>query len=158
MLLFGFHFSAVKPRVLKIFLSYLSLELGFQNPSFQFPVSDPNFENPKKSISNPQYFQLEIRNSPTNGDVYEAQLIEPLESLGNGGGNPRINQAFSAYGASVDFQNVLQDLPLFVNYARKEDFQTAQRSTDRGGGGIGDFKKLVIAKYGKISAAQKVRN
>ena len=26
------------------------------------------------------------------------------------------------------------------------------------GGGIGDFKKLVIAKYGKISAAQKVRN
>ena len=58
----------------------------------------------------------------------------------------------------MDFQNVLQDLPLFVNYARKEDFQTAQRSTDRGGGGIGDFKKLVIAKYGKISAAQKVRN
>ena len=58
----------------------------------------------------------------------------------------------------MDFQNVLQDLPLFVNYARKEDFQTAQRPTDRGGGGIGDFKKLVIAKYGKISAAQKVRN
>ena len=53
---------------------------------------------------------------------------------------------------------MLQDLPLFVNYARKEDFQTAQRPTDRGGGGIGDFKKLVIAKYGKISAAQKVRN
>ena len=58
----------------------------------------------------------------------------------------------------MDFQNVLQDLPLFVNYARIEDFQTAQRPTDRGGGGIGDFKKLVIAKYGKISAAQKVRN
>ena len=58
----------------------------------------------------------------------------------------------------MDFQNVLQDLPLFVNYARIEDFQTAQRPTDRGGGGIVDFKKLVIAKYGKISAAQKVRN
>ena len=58
----------------------------------------------------------------------------------------------------MDFQNELQELPLFVNYAREEDFQTAQRAPPSGGGII-DFKnKLVIAKYGKISAAQKVRN
>ena len=79
-------------------------------------------------------------------------------SHGNGGGNPYINQAFSAYGASVDFQNELQELPLYVNYAREEDFQTAERAQPNGGG-IGDFNnKLVIARYGKISAAQKVRN
>ena len=80
-----------------------------------------------------------------------------MGSLGNGG-NPSTNQAFSAYGAKVDFQNELQELPVFVNYAREEDFLTAQRAPPNGGG-IGDFKqKLVIAKYGKISAAQKVRN
>ena len=58
----------------------------------------------------------------------------------------------------MDFQNELQELPLYVNYAREEDFQTALRATPSGGG-ISDFKnKLVIARYGEISAAQKVRN
>ena len=85
-------------------------------------------------------FQLEIKN---NTDDYTADLIE------RDIGSPNyMNHAFSAYGANADFQNV--DLPIFINYGREEDFVIAKDN------GITDFKKLVIAKYGKISAAQKV--
>ena len=67
------------------------------------------------------------------------------------GGQNVTNQAFSAYSTSVDFPNI--ELPIFVNYAMQKDFILAKKS------GISDFnQKMVIAKYGKISAGQKVKN
>ena len=57
------------------------------------------------------------------------------------------NQAFVAYSPRKDIEEIA---PLFVNYAREEDFLRAREI-------VADLKKIVIAKYGKISVAEKIK-
>ena len=71
----------------------------------------------------------------------------PIEPEINGGVN-NIIQAFNAYSPKAAIE---EDAPIFINYARIEDFEKAKES-------LTDLKKIVIAKYGKISATEKVIN
>ncbi len=67
---------------------------------------------------------------------------------GLGAGSEGSQQAFIAFVAKKDVE---ESAPIFVNYAREEDFAKAKET-------IADLKKIVIAKYGKISVADKVKN
>lgn len=63
-------------------------------------------------------------------------------------GTSGANQAFIAYSAKKDIE---ENALIFVNYATEDDFLKAKEI-------ITDLKKIVIAKYGKISVAEKIKN
>ena len=86
--------------------------------------------------------KVEVMNG--NTAVFEAQLTE--DSVKNNG-DSNIIQAFNAYSAEGDIDD---PAPLYVNYASLEDFKTLAKKNI-------DVKKILIARYGKVPVAEKVR-
>ena len=93
--------------------------------SYEVLLSYPNGENKVEMTSSNQNMKAKLNADTVNGNNF---------------------QAFNAYSAAKDVEDTA---PIYVNYARYEDFKLL------GSNRVKD--KILIARYGKVSVAEKVR-